>query len=340
MTMDESKGQRQDLKARRRSLLQSSRQVGRRFFLKVAGLGLAHFALINAAAPKEALADTCVAPVSDTCEALLGYHLDSCNPSAGDADQCFGSAPYDPDDECKQSLGDVDHCDEAGYSKVVDTCKPRDGDPDQCHPGQVGSIDLCDPSIGDIDVCEFKVGEPVIKQPATAVPPEGGTADDGEGTKVVFPPGALSAPTYIYIGSASFENHQTTEDGKRIVVAREFAPHGLELNVPVQLTIPVSPGEAVGLDGDSLGLYVFDDPTSSWQPIPPALCVKEGSSQLGYTIKMQVNHFSFYGIGGSALPPAPVPASKNWALALLGFLGLAILGRFGWWREEKPETGD
>jgi hypothetical protein len=334
--MDENKSERQDEKARRRSLVESSRKVGRRFFLKVAGLGLAHFALINAASPKEALADTCVAPVSDTCETLLGYHTDSCNPNSGDVDQCFPEAPYDYDDQCLGGLGDPDLCESgAGYEKV-DVCRPANSDPDVCNPKVVGHKDTCDPSVNDTDVCEGTYGESVTPEsiwgPATAeLPPEGGVADDGEGTKAVFPAGALSAPTSIWIATPSFGN-ETTEDGKRIVVAREFAPGGLEFNAPVQLTIPCTPSEAAGSDENSLGLYLLDEPTGRWQPCP---FVGEGSAVTGYRLTTTVNHFSIYGIGGT-LPP--VSASKNWALALLGFLGLAILGRFGHWSEDKTET--
>ena len=330
------------------------KKTDRKTFLKITGLGLAHFVLLNAGRKPAFAEETGCSPIDETRSSVW------CEPShpALDPDQCVlfegkddtcDPVMFDPD-ECKlvEKPGDTDLCSPSPGKYDPDECEPENGvDGDECkiHPDDV---DECKPDKGDKDQClEFKgdfdycqptspCPEKVTEKPGTTqgnVGPAGGTVDDGQGTSVVVPPGALSAPIDIYILRPSF-GYPRTADGKRIMVTRQFAPDGTEFTVPVEITIPCTPGEAAGTDTETLSFYLFDEPTSSWQPVP---AVKEGSPLVGYTLTAQVFHFSVYGIGGT-FSAAPVPASKNWALALLGFLGLAILGRFGRWREDKSET--
>lgn len=332
------------------------KKTDRKTFLKITGLGLAHFVLLNAGRELAYAEETGCSPIDQN----QSWSSDYCDfrPPLLDPDQCvlFQGADdsCDPDmhdpDECKlvEKPGDKDLCSPTPNKVEPDECRPENGangdecknhpnDPDECEP-DIGDADQCLESKGDFDFCQptSPCPEKVTEKPGTTqgnVGPAGGTVDDGQGTSVVIPPGALSVPTEIYILRPSF-GYPATADGRRIIVARQFAPDGTEFNAPVQITIPCTPGEAAGMDEDSLGLYLFDEPSSLWQPVP---FFREGSSLTGYRLTVTVTHFSAYGIGGTPAVAA-VPASSNWALALLGFLGLAMLGRFGRWSEDKTET--
>jgi hypothetical protein len=259
-------------------------------------------------------ADECFPSLGDPddCYTLQG-DPDECYPSVGDRDECYISQAEV--DECWPSFGDPDEC--YIFQGEIDECAPYKGDRDQCYPTE-GELDECNPqakdrdecypqegdpdwcleAYGDFDECAPYKGESVTKTPSKqkTIGPDGGTIDDGRGTSIVFPPGSLSEPTDIYILSPSF-GVRTTSDGKRIAAVRQFAPDGLALAVPAQVTMPYTPTEADGLLEGSLRAYGWDSELLEWQPIPSMLNMSSRA------VRFHTDHFSLFGIGGT---PAPV----------------------------------
>ncbi|MCJ7561096.1 hypothetical protein MUO79_10850 [Candidatus Bathyarchaeota archaeon] len=161
------------------------------------------------------------------------------------------------------------------------------------------------------------------------VPPGGGILDDGEGTAVFVPSGAVPTPEWFYALSVSPEDlfpSASLPEGVSLIKAREFWPDGMQFQEPVTISIVYSLSEIIGVAESSLRAYEFDlYHDGEWRLIPESTL-----DTVNRTVTFQTSHFSIYGIGGS--PPLPVggisiPVDKFGLLA--PYIGLASTAMIG-----------
>ena len=135
------------------------------------------------------------------------------------------------------------------------------------------------------------------------VPYEGGILDDGEGTAVFVPSGAVPAPEWFYALSVSPKDLSpgaSLSEGVRLIKVREFWPDGMQFQEPVTISIVYSLSEIIGVTESSLRAYEFDlYHDGEWRLIPDSTL-----DTVNRTVTFQTSYFSIYGIGGS--PPLPV----------------------------------
>ena len=258
-------------------------------------------------------ADECWPP-QDTDVCAPPADPDACKPPS-DTDNC--APPADPD-EC-YAASDTDSCvppddpDECVFGEEKDECLPPSDidycepprDPDECKPPYdrdeclflLGDTDECIPNTNDVEYCYGSSGgdlRPVVVTPETTSGSSGelgGVIDDGQGTRIEIPPGALSETTTIYINRPSF-GFRSTPNGKWIEVIRQFSPDGLTFQVPVHATIPYGAAETCRLVEDSLCAFWYDDMNRCWTPIASEVNTTER------TVSFHTMHFSLFGIGG------------------------------------------
>jgi len=129
---------------------------------------------------------------------------------------------------------------------------------------------------------------------------EGGILDDGEGTAVFVPSGAVPTPEWFYAFYVSPDLFPIDylPEGVRLIKVREFWPDGMQFQEPVTISMVYSLSEIVGVSESSLRAYEFDLYNDcTWRLIPDSTL-----DTANRTVTFQTSYFSIYGIGGSPPP--------------------------------------
>ena len=129
---------------------------------------------------------------------------------------------------------------------------------------------------------------------ATLVGPAGGVVEGPDGIILTVPAGALAANTCIRITAASGSATGFVAVGP----AYSFAPHGLQFDAPVSLTMPYQPTLVPGSEL-SVRLFMGDTAGGVWTEVG-------GTVDTGaHTVSAAVDHFSYGALGVPLGPCVP-----------------------------------
>ena len=163
------------------------------------------------------------------------------------------------------------------------------------------------------------------------VPYEGGILDDGEGTAVFVPSGAVLTPEWFYAFDVSpdFSLGAYLPESARLLKVREFWPDGMQFQEPVTISMVYSLSEIEGVSESSLRAYEFDlYHDCTWELIPNSTV-----DTVNRTVTFQASHFTIYGIGGSPLGGGGaggvgIPVFPSIYIGIAAALGAGVLAYF------------
>jgi hypothetical protein len=162
--------------------------------------------------------------------------------------------------------------------------------------------------VGTDTVLELSASGPAANAfPSDTTPPpteviavvgaSGGTLSLGEGTDLVIPQGALSAPTEIglFMTAAILAETAVPAGFDRVAVTREVLPVNQAFDRAVTMSIAYDLGDIAGLDESSLRAVVFDAAAQTW-----TLIADSAVDVSGDVVTFRLSNFEsgYFGIGG------------------------------------------
>ncbi len=148
--------------------------------------------------------------------------------------------------------------------------------------------------------------------------PSGGSLDlHGVGT-LVIPEDALAEPTSISGTVWNVRGGPKTPDGAEMRTLVELKPDGTVFANPVALSFTI-PGD---IDPATATIYGWNPDVDRWESRQTSPTT---GRRYGDKVVTQIEHFSWYGIGGTPIATTSTPASSDWSIALGGIVAMGMV---------------